>query len=102
VSEPTPSLSPSTSGGTAARVFRGLAELHAAEGTSLGVSAWLRIEQDRIDAFAAATEDFQWIHVDAERARTGPGGRRGAARVCRGDGRAADALRLSPRFSRHW
>ena len=44
-------------------------------GASLGTSAWLTVEQDRIDAFAEVTEDHQWIHVDAERAaREAPGG----------------------------
>jgi acyl dehydratase len=40
----------------------------------LGVSEWLRIDQDRIDLFAEATEDHHWIHVDSERARNGPFG----------------------------
>jgi acyl dehydratase len=39
------------------------------EGTQLGVSDWVAIEQDRIDAFAEATGDRQWIHCDVERAR---------------------------------
>ncbi|OCC23538.1 dehydratase [Croceicoccus estronivorus] len=38
------------------------------EGTDLGVTEWFTIGQDRIDTFAEATEDRQWIHVDAERA----------------------------------
>ena len=37
-------------------------------GQALGTSAWMTIDQDRIDAFAACTEDHQWIHVDRERA----------------------------------
>lgn len=40
----------------------------------IGVSDWLAIDQDRIDRFAACTGDFQWIHVDAERAKDGPYG----------------------------
>ncbi|WP_312783582.1 MaoC family dehydratase [Brevundimonas sp.] len=40
----------------------------------LGVSDWLQIDQDRIDGFAHVTGDDQWIHVDPERARTGPFG----------------------------
>ncbi|MDI1328511.1 MAG: MaoC family dehydratase [Brevundimonas sp.] len=40
----------------------------------LGVSDWVRIDQDRIDGFAQVTGDDQWIHVDPERARTGPFG----------------------------
>ena len=50
-------------------------EIAAAAGTELGVSDWLTISQDRIDAFADATGDHQWIHVDPERAATGPFGR---------------------------
>jgi acyl dehydratase len=38
-------------------------------GRELGVSSWLTIDQDRIDRFAACTDDHQWIHVDPERAR---------------------------------
>ena len=40
----------------------------------IGVSDWLVIEQERIDRFAECTGDFQWIHVDAERAKDGPYG----------------------------
>ena len=43
-------------------------------GLELGPSAWLEITQERIDAFAAATDDPQWIHVDPERAAAGPFG----------------------------
>jgi acyl dehydratase len=43
-------------------------------GTDLGVSEWLEITQDRIDGFADATDDQQWIHVDPERAAAGPFG----------------------------
>jgi acyl dehydratase len=43
-------------------------------GDVYGPSAWIDVPQDRIDAFAAATGDRQWIHVDAERARDGPFG----------------------------
>jgi acyl dehydratase len=43
-------------------------------GASLGTSDWLEITQDRINAFAACTEDHQWIHVDVERAKAGPFG----------------------------
>jgi len=41
-------------------------------GKELGVSDWLTISQDRINAFAACTEDRQWIHVDEEKACQGP------------------------------
>jgi acyl dehydratase len=49
-------------------------EVHAKVGQVLGRSDWLVIEQDRIDEFARATGDFQWIHVDPERAEKGPFG----------------------------
>jgi hypothetical protein len=47
-------------------------ELAAAVGKSLGASDWLVVDQQRIDRFADATDDHQWIHVDVARARTGP------------------------------
>ncbi|GAB4079161.1 MaoC family dehydratase [Modestobacter muralis] len=43
-------------------------------GTELGVTQWLTVDQDRIEAFAAATGDSQWIHVDPDRAAAGPFG----------------------------
>lgn len=43
-------------------------------GEELTVSDWLVVDQARIDSFAACTEDFQWIHVDRERAAAGPFG----------------------------
>jgi len=43
-------------------------------GTSLGSSAWVEIDQNRIDTFADATDDHQWIHVDPDRAKDGPFG----------------------------
>ena len=49
-------------------------ELAGSVGTHLGHSAWLEVTQERIDAFAEATDDHQWIHVDPERARSGPFG----------------------------
>jgi acyl dehydratase len=55
-------------------VFQTPAELEAAVGKPLGVSDWLEITQERIDRFADATGDHQWIHVDPERARAGPFG----------------------------
>ena len=55
-------------------VFGTPAELKAAEGNHLGYSDWLEITQDRIDKFADATGDHQWIHVDPERAKDGPFG----------------------------
>jgi acyl dehydratase len=47
-------------------------KLKAMLGRELGVSEWFLIDQPRIDAFAASTEDRQWIHVDPERAAAGP------------------------------
>jgi acyl dehydratase len=43
-------------------------------GSEIGVSEWMEITQERIGAFAAATDDHQWIHVDPERAAAGPFG----------------------------
>ena len=43
-------------------------------GEEIAVSPWLEITQERIDLFAKATEDFQWIHVDPERAKGSPFG----------------------------
>ncbi len=56
------------------RVFTTVDELRAAAGEELGSSEWVRVEQDRIDAFADATDDHQWIHVDREQAAAGPFG----------------------------
>jgi acyl dehydratase len=56
------------------RVFTTLDEIAAASGEELGTSDWLTLEQDRVDRFAEATGDHQWIHVDAERAKDGPFG----------------------------
>src|SRR5215218_389670 len=56
------------------RVFTTLDEVAAASGEELGSSDWLTIEQDRVDRFAEATGDHQWIHVDVERAKDGPFG----------------------------
>jgi acyl dehydratase len=55
-------------------VFHSPAELRAAVGKHLGHSDWLEVTQERIDQFAEATGDHQWIHVDPERARKGPFG----------------------------
>jgi acyl dehydratase len=52
--------------------FRTTQELAAAVGKSLGASDWLVIDQERIDRFADATDDHQWIHVDIARAEAGP------------------------------
>jgi acyl dehydratase len=55
-------------------IFKHPNELLKAEGQQLGVTEWLAIEQDRVNLFADATGDHQWIHVDPERAKTGPYG----------------------------
>jgi acyl dehydratase len=56
------------------RTFTSLEEIAAAAGEELGTTEWLLIDQARIDAFADATDDHQWIHVDTERSATGPFG----------------------------
>jgi acyl dehydratase len=53
----------------------GLDELKALAGTDLGHTGWLEITQERVNAFADATNDHQWIHVDREKAAAGPFGR---------------------------
>jgi len=56
------------------KVFNSPADLASAVGTTLGQSEWIEITQDRINTFADATGDHQWIHVDVERAKRGPFG----------------------------
>ena len=56
------------------RSFETLADLQALVGQPLGHSDWITVDQPRVNAFAEATEDRQWIHVDPERARSGPFG----------------------------
>ncbi|TML92553.1 MAG: MaoC family dehydratase [Actinobacteria bacterium] len=58
-----------------ATTIDGIEGLKAAVGDHLGYSDWHEITQDRINAFAEATGDHQWIHVDPERAKDGPFGR---------------------------
>ena len=50
------------------RIFSGFSEFKAAVGTEIGVSEWIEVTQERIDLFAEATCDEQWIHVNQERA----------------------------------
>ena len=57
-----------------ATVFNTPADLKAAVGRHLGHSEWLTITQERVNQFADATGDHQWIHVDPERAKAGPFG----------------------------
>ena len=54
--------------------FKGPEELREAVGAELGESGWLEIDQPRINLFADATDDHQWIHVDVEKAKEGPFG----------------------------
>jgi acyl dehydratase len=56
------------------KTWQHLAQLRDLVGTLLGTSEWITIDQDRIDRFAAATGDHQWIHVDPVRAAAGPFG----------------------------
>ncbi|MDX6687119.1 MAG: hypothetical protein QOF86_3247, partial [Baekduia sp.] len=58
----------------AATVINGLDDLKQRVGEELGVSDWLEVTQEAIDAFADATGDHQWIHVDPERAKETPFG----------------------------
>jgi acyl dehydratase len=56
------------------RVFTTLDEVAEAANTDIGSSDWVLIDQRRVNQFADATGDHQWIHVDLERAKTGPFG----------------------------
>ena len=57
------------------KVFQNIEEFAGAAGADLGTSDWVEIGQDRIDRFADATGDHQWIHVNQEAAAGGPFGR---------------------------
>jgi acyl dehydratase len=56
------------------KIFHGIEELTQAVGSHLGYSDWHTVTQQQIDAFAEATGDHQWIHVDPDRAAGGPFG----------------------------
>ena len=56
------------------RIFASIDELAAAVGETLGPGPWYPVDQRRVDLFADATDDHQWIHVDPARAATGPYG----------------------------
>jgi len=58
----------------AMRVFKTIDELSEAVGQEIGPTEWMTIDQKRVNLFAEATGDFQWIHVDIERAKKGPFG----------------------------
>lgn len=51
------------------RTISGIEELKSLVGKPLGASDWIDVTQERIDAFAKGTDDYQWIHCDAERAK---------------------------------
>lgn len=56
------------------KTFNGIDDLARAAGTHIGHSSWHTVDQERIDTFARATGDHQWIHVDRVRAAEGPFG----------------------------
>jgi len=56
------------------RTFEHIADLKDLVGQEIGVSDWITVTQERIQLFADATNDHQWIHVDVERAKSGPFG----------------------------
>ncbi|MED5812042.1 MaoC family dehydratase [Mycolicibacterium sp. 050232] len=56
------------------KVFNGLDEFVAAKGSELGPTEWMEVTQERVNLFADATDDHQWIHVDPEKAAGGPFG----------------------------
>jgi acyl dehydratase len=56
------------------RTFSTVEEIESAVGEEIGTTEWVEITQDRVDRFADATDDHQWIHVDRERAAKGPFG----------------------------
>ena len=56
------------------RTFQNLSDLSACVGQEVAVSEWVTVTQERINLFAQATGDYQWIHVDVERAKAGPFG----------------------------
>ena len=56
------------------RTFETIAELKDLVGQEVGVSEWITVTQERIQLFADATNDHQWIHLDTERAKAGPFG----------------------------
>lgn len=54
--------------------FNTAKDLLGSEGVNIGPTDWMEISQERINTFADATDDHQWIHVDEEKAKTGPFG----------------------------
>jgi acyl dehydratase len=60
--------------GELVRSFQTIAELEPLIGQEIGISDWIAVTQERIQLFADATNDHQWIHLDRERAQAGPFG----------------------------
>ena len=56
------------------KIYASPRDLIGQEGTTLGATEWLTIDQDRVNGFAEVTGDHQWIHVDVDRAKAGPFG----------------------------
>ena len=56
------------------RVFSSFEDIESAAGEEIGTTEWVEITQERVDQFADATGDHQWIHVDVEKAKEGPFG----------------------------
>lgn len=56
------------------RTFDSIAALQPLVGQEIGVSEWITVTQERIQRFAEATNDHQWIHLDEDRAKSGPFG----------------------------
>ncbi len=54
------------------KMFKSPTDLIGLEGTKVGPTDWMEVTQDRVNLFADATEDHQWIHVDPEKAASGP------------------------------
>lgn len=73
-SAPPASAAPASAASASPTHYAHLADLAARVGQPVGTSPWFRIDQARIDRFAEATDDHQWIHVDAARAAAGPYG----------------------------
>jgi acyl dehydratase len=67
-------MSTNSTGESGLLIIQGVAGLQELAGKELGVSDWAPVEQDRVTAFARLTGDEQWIHVDPERALSGPFG----------------------------
>lgn len=67
-------MSTNSAGETGLLIIQGVNGLRELAGKELGVSDWLPVEQDKVTAFARLTGDEQWIHVDPERALSGPFG----------------------------